>query len=308
MISIMAYKPYITTEPIESNTQIITQQQHILTQSKSNYIEFTSNCIESYPDFCIIQSSFAINCHDLVVSDFTVQGNDPYNFDRDSNGVGCELAQIKSKHAELDDMSDCLRSYTDFCMSPGLSDLDCFDIQFSNFAVRGNDPYNFDRDNNGIGCESVTVKSKATKPAQDKPKDTKPAPVKSKHTEPNIPDCLDSYPDFCILSGTPDLDCSDIQYSDFTVRGSDPHRFDRDNNGIGCDSETVKPKDPEPNPVKSKRTESNTVNCLSSYPDFCIPPGPPDLNCSDIRQSDFTVRGSDPHGFDRDNDGVGCES
>jgi micrococcal nuclease len=32
------------------------------------------------------------------------------------------------------------------------------------------------------------------------------------------------------------------------------------------------------------------------------------LNCPDISQKRFTVRGSDPHGFDRDNDGVGCES
>ena len=50
------------------------------------------------------------------------------------------------------------------------------------------------------------------------------------------PDCLDSYPDFCIPSGTPDLDCHDMRYSDFTVRGSDPHRFDRDNDGIRCES------------------------------------------------------------------------
>lgn len=38
-----------------------------------------------------------------------------------------------------------------------------------------------------------------------------------------------------------------------------------------------------------------------------MPPVPPDLNCSDI---DFAVEvvGSDPHGFDRDGDGIGCES
>jgi hypothetical protein len=55
-------------------------------------------------------------------------------------------------------------------------------------------------------------------------------------------------------------------------------------------------------------TSNKQSNCDSSYPDFCIPSPPPDLNCPDISQKRFTVSGSDPHGFDRDNDGVGCES
>jgi hypothetical protein len=49
-------------------------------------------------------------------------------------------------------------------------------------------------------------------------------------------------------------------------------------------------------------------DCDPSYPDFCIPSPPPDLNCADVSQKRFTVSGSDPHGFDRDGDGVGCES
>jgi endonuclease YncB( thermonuclease family) len=47
--------------------------------------------------------------------------------------------------------------------------------------------------------------------------------------------------------------------------------------------------------------------CDPSYPDFCIPPPPPDLDCADIGTS-FTVIGSDPHGFDADEDGTGCDS
>jgi len=38
-----------------------------------------------------------------------------------------------------------------------------------------------------------------------------------------------------------------------------------------------------------------------------IPPPPPDLDCSDINGSNFTVQGTDPNGFDADNDGVACE-
>ena len=52
-------------------------------------------------------------------------------------------------------------------------------------------------------------------------------------------------------------------------------------------------------------TRAPTRNCHPSYPDFCIPPPPPDLNCPDIGETDFTVQGTDPHGFDGDNDGVG---
>jgi hypothetical protein len=49
------------------------------------------------------------------------------------------------------------------------------------------------------------------------------------------------------------------------------------------------------------------TSCHSSYPDTCIPPPPPNLNCDDVEETNFEVVGSDPHGFDGDNDGVGCE-
>jgi endonuclease YncB( thermonuclease family) len=48
--------------------------------------------------------------------------------------------------------------------------------------------------------------------------------------------------------------------------------------------------------------------CDPSYRGVCIPPYPPDLDCDDVPYSDFSVVGSDPHGFDGDRDGVGCES
>ena len=48
--------------------------------------------------------------------------------------------------------------------------------------------------------------------------------------------------------------------------------------------------------------------CDPSYPDVCIPPYPPDLDCDEIYYSNFRVIGNDPHGFDGDKDGIGCES
>jgi micrococcal nuclease len=48
-------------------------------------------------------------------------------------------------------------------------------------------------------------------------------------------------------------------------------------------------------------------NCDPNYTGACIPPYPPDLDCSEISASGFQSTGSDPHGFDGDADGTGCE-
>jgi micrococcal nuclease len=49
------------------------------------------------------------------------------------------------------------------------------------------------------------------------------------------------------------------------------------------------------------------AKCDPSYPGVCIPPPPPDLDCAQVPVSGFAVRGLDPHNFDGDGDGVGCE-
>lgn len=48
-------------------------------------------------------------------------------------------------------------------------------------------------------------------------------------------------------------------------------------------------------------------SCDPSYPDFCLAPPPPDLDCKDVSYRNFRVLPPDPHGFDGDLDGVGCE-
>jgi micrococcal nuclease len=59
----------------------------------------------------------------------------------------------------------------------------------------------------------------------------------------------------------------------------------------GCDT--------TPAPIASR--------CDQSYPDVCIPPPPPDLDCADIPYHNFRVLPPDPHDFDGDHDGLGCE-
>ncbi len=51
-------------------------------------------------------------------------------------------------------------------------------------------------------------------------------------------------------------------------------------------------------------------SCDPSYPDFCIQPAYEvgDLDCSQVPAAWFTVYAPDPHGFDADVDGYGCEA
>jgi micrococcal nuclease len=49
-------------------------------------------------------------------------------------------------------------------------------------------------------------------------------------------------------------------------------------------------------------------DCDSAYPGVCIPPPPPDLDCGEIPYRRFKVMPPDPHGVDRDRDGIGCET
>ncbi len=74
------------------------------------------------------------------------------------------------------------------------------------------------------------------------------------------------------------------------------------------ESEPVSQKVPAPGfeDVPEMIVESQN-GCDPAYPDVCIPPYPPDLDCGEIRYSNFRVVGEDPHGFDPDGDGIGCE-
>lgn len=63
---------------------------------------------------------------------------------------------------------------------------------------------------------------------------------------------------------------------------------------------------PAPRPTAAPVTGQQ---CHPAYPTVCIPPPPPDLDCSDIPHRRFRVDWTygDPHRFDGDRDGIGCE-
>lgn len=60
-------------------------------------------------------------------------------------------------------------------------------------------------------------------------------------------------------------------------------------------------------PVPSPEATQKPLECDLSYPTVCIPPPPPILNCDDIPYTNFVVLPPDPHNFDDDDDGIGCE-
>ncbi|KKR49645.1 MAG: WD40 domain protein beta Propeller [Candidatus Curtissbacteria bacterium GW2011_GWA1_40_16] len=62
-----------------------------------------------------------------------------------------------------------------------------------------------------------------------------------------------------------------------------------------------------PSPTTQPNSSSARSGCDSSYPTVCIAPPPPDLDCKDVSYKRFKVLPPDPHNFDGNHDGVGCE-
>jgi hypothetical protein len=68
-----------------------------------------------------------------------------------------------------------------------------------------------------------------------------------------------------------------------------------------------------PAPTATATPTEPTVGCHPSYPDHCIAPPPPDLNCKDIPAAWKPLRvihnvpNPDPHRLDQDGDGWACE-
>lgn len=61
-------------------------------------------------------------------------------------------------------------------------------------------------------------------------------------------------------------------------------------------------------PVHTSTPYTGNANCDPSYPTVCIAPPPPYFHCGNIPFRHFPVLPPDPHGFDSDGDGIGCEN
>jgi hypothetical protein len=139
-----------------------------------------------------------LDCDDIDERNFPVGANDPNDFDRDGDGIGCE-------DDDIDGTSN--------------TDLDCDDIDERNFPVGANDPNDFDRDGDGIGCEAEDLNNNNG------------------------------------TSSGGDLDCADVQETNITVGSNDPNNLDADGDGTGC--ETTETNDAQTNNDESNDNESN---------------------------------------------------
>ena len=73
---------------------------------------------------------------------------------------------------------------------------------------------------------------------------------------------------------------------------------------------------PEASPAPPPSVGAPDGECDPAYVNLCLPPPPPDLNCADVdprlREAgldalELREAGVDPHGLDRDRDGLACE-
>jgi hypothetical protein len=77
--------------------------------------------------------------------------------------------------------------------------------------------------------------------------------------------------------------------------------------GLWSECASSGPGGESPPPTQADATSSGA--CHAAYPDDCIPAVPPDLDCPDIkRRLRVDHSQGDPHGFDANKDGWGCES
>ena len=106
------------------------------------------------------------------------------------------------------------------------------------------------------------------------------------------PVCDPSYPDDCIAPPPPELNCGDdgVPAAEFRVLPPDPHGFDDDNDGLGCESNVLEPTTPTTN-LSNNTTTTNTTNTTNSNPQESIT-----YNFKEV-----TFQGS--HGWTSDSDG-----
>ena len=97
----------------------------------------------------------------------------------------------------------------------------------------------------------------------------------------------------------------------------DPRERDALATDIGDCPGSEMPYDPAPaagqsggssTPGPTTASSPGAADCDPAYPTVCIPPPPPDLDCAEIAYRNFAVLPPDPHRFDGDKDGIGCET
>ena len=209
--------------------------------------------------------------------------SDPHRLDRDGDGVACQSLPGSPSSASSSNTSDS-RNCSDFNKWSEAQDF------FEAEGGPNSDPHRLDRDGDGIACQSLpgAPDSKSTASSSDRPAPTPTVITSDTHNCSDFHTWAEAQA-FFEAEGGP---------------GSDPHRLDRDGNGIACQSLPGAPGD-----------LSETNSSASPVP-TPIPGSKDTHNCSDFdtwqeAQSFFESEGgpgSDPHRLDGNDDGIACES
>ena len=240
------------------------------------------------------------NCSDFTTwreaQDFYVAeggpSEDPHQLDRDGDGTACQSLP----GAPGDDPEPPTAKAGTSTPGNGFVDRNCSDFTtwreaqdfYEAEGGPGEDPHGLDRDSDGTACQSLPGA-----PGDDPiPPATGTAPTAEATTfiDRNCSDFA-TWPeaqDFYVSEGGP---------------GEDPHGLDRDSDGTACQSLPGAPD-------KSQDAPTSTSDSSSPAGEFV------DRNCSDFttwrEAQDFYEAeggpGEDPHGLDRDSDGVACQS
>jgi hypothetical protein len=81
-----------TYPPIRWQTKTPTTPTPLYTLTARVIAVTKSSCLLAYPDFCISPDK-RVGCEALGKYDFTVLTPDPYNYDKDNDGLGCDTVK-----------------------------------------------------------------------------------------------------------------------------------------------------------------------------------------------------------------------
>jgi len=292
-----------TTDPALASSSSSTTTDPALDQSPLGLIFSTEN---ASPSLTYETEDEDLDCEDVSDRNFKVSSSDPNGFDSDNDGIGCEDGDDDSsdKNSDIAPISLTNEGPDNDCkLNPDLPkcasvDGDCPDGFFNNdddqCVPEGGCPdgyHTVDDDETGRcipdseGCPDGMIFRSDGKTCGDEEQ------LCQGNTGlegcPETPEkCDPSYPNHCIKPSETDLDCNwdgniqedQIADKNFPVGSSDPHHFDKDKNGIGCEKDEGK----------------------KGF-DFI------DIDCEDI-QGSVRVTSADPNGLDKDKDGIGCEN
>jgi len=246
-------------------------------------------CDPSYPDVCISPRPPKLNCKDIPFTDFRVLSPDHHRFDDNNNGIGCESQQDTSQIPDLKSCTGnakCFSGLVTRVTDGDTINVDGIPIRFALSSAPELDEFEGEEARELI-ANICPVGSNALVDEDDGQTqgsyDRIIAVVYCNNKNLNS-ELMDSGIGYLSLEF-----CSDSEFAS----SSWVQKY-------GCQFINGSKTSSGPKTVKG--------NCDSSYPDFCIPSSPPDLDCKDIPQKRFTVLPPDPHRFDGDKDGIGCEN